>query len=241
MKQRKVGSVMTDDVVRVVRTTPFKDIAALLDEHRISGVPVVDDDEKVIGVISETDLMARQTEQTDPGERRHRFRLTPAAHRTAAKARARTAGELMSSPAVTVRAESSIAEAARILAKYRVERLPVIDEEDRLVGIVTRRDLLQVFLRPDEEIRAEVIDEVLVRTLWLVPQAVKVTVTDGVVTLEGELERSSEVPVAVRMTGQIDGVVSVVDRLTSRYDDSRLRPAEASTAQGTVEDWLRSL
>ncbi|MBQ0983484.1 CBS domain-containing protein [Streptomyces sp. F63] len=241
MKQRKVGSVMTGDVVRVVRSTPFKDVAALLAEHRISGVPVVDDDEKVLGVISETDLMARQAEKTDSGERRHRFRLTPSAHRTAVKARALTAGELMSSPAVTVRAESSIAEAARTLAKFRVERLPVIDEEDRLVGIVTRRDLLQVFLRPDEEIRAEVIDEVLVRTLWLVPQAIKVTVTDGVVTLEGELERSSEVPVAVRMTGQIDGVVSVVDRLTSRYDDSRLRPAEASTAQGTVDDWLRSL
>ncbi|PGH47164.1 CBS domain-containing protein [Streptomyces sp. Ru87] len=238
MKHRKVGSVMTDDVVRATPVTPFKNVAALLAAHRISGLPVVDDDEKVLGVISETDLMARQAEQFGTG---HRLPLTRTARRSAAKVRARTAGELMSTPAVTVRADDSIAQAARTMVKNRVERLPVIDEEDRLVGIVTRRDLLEVFLRPDDDIRAEVADEVLVRILGLPPRAVTVSVTAGVVTLEGKLERSSEVLVAVRTAGQVDGVVAVVNHLTHRLDDTRQRPEDV-TLQGLSGDhWIRGL
>lgn len=242
MKHQKIGNVMTGDVVRVVGTTPFKEVAELLAKHRISGLPVVDDDEKVLGVISETDLMFRQAERSDANGRR-RFRLThltPAARRAAAKARARTAGQLMSTPPVTVRADDSIARAARTMAQRRVERLPVLDEEDRLVGIVTRRDLLQVFLRPDEDIREEVIDEILVRTMWLGRQAIGVTVVDGVVTLDGRMERESEVTITVQMTKQIDGVVAVVDHLTYRFDDSQLRPAEPAM-HGVADDWVRRL
>ncbi|MCX4904033.1 CBS domain-containing protein [Streptomyces sp. NBC_00878] len=240
MKHRKVGTVMTSDVVRVSATPPFKEIAALLAEHRISGLPVVDDDEKVIGVISETDLMLRQAQQAEPGHERLRWRprLTRAARRADTKARARTAGQLMSSPAITVPVDASIAGAARTMAEHRVERLPVLDEEGRLVGIVTRHDLLQVFLRPDEDIRAEIVDEVLVRALWLAPQAIGVTVTEGVVTLDGQLERASEVPIAVSMSGQVDGVVAVVDHLTHRYDDTHQRPDEPAV-HGVGEGWLR--
>ncbi|MDQ1050979.1 CBS domain-containing protein [Streptomyces sp. V4I2] len=240
MKHRKVSTVMTSEVVRVAATTPFKEVAALLAEHRISGLPVVDEDEKVVGVISETDLMLRQAQQEEPGHQRPKWRprLTRAARRTDAKARARTAEQLMSSPAITVRADDSIAGAARTMAGHRVERLPVLDEEDRLAGIVTRRDLLQVFLRPDEDIRAEIVDEVLVRALWLAPQTIGVTVTDGVVTLDGQLERASEVPIVVNMSGQVDGVVAVVDHLTHRYDDTHLRPDEPAV-HGIGESRLR--
>ncbi|WP_127361106.1 CBS domain-containing protein [Actinacidiphila soli] len=238
MKHQKTGNVMTSDVARAVYATPFKEVAALLAQHRISGLPVVDEDEKVIGVISETDLMIRQAEQEYGGMRR--FRLTRSARRAAVKARARTAGQLMSTPPITVRADDSIARAARTMAEHRVERLPVLDEENRLVGIVTRRDLLQIFLRTDEDIRAEVIDEILVRTLWLSPHAIGVSVTDGVVTLDGRLERQSEVTIAAHMTGQINGVVAVVNHLTHRYDDSRLRPAEPAV-HGVADDWLRKL
>ncbi|MET7935597.1 CBS domain-containing protein [Streptomyces sp. NPDC005322] len=192
MKHRKIGNVMTDDVVRVGYGASFEEVSALLERHRINGLPVVDEDDKVVGVITGTDL----------GQA------------------ARTAGQLMSRPAVTVRPQDTIVDAARAMARHRIERLPVIDEEDRLIGIVTRRDLLRVFLRPDDEIRDEVIDEVLVRSLWVMPQTVTVTVTDGVVRLEGELDRHSEIPIAVRMAGQVDGVVAVVDRLTYRIDDS---------------------
>lgn len=241
MKHSKVGSVMTTEVVRATYGTPFKEVARLLGEHRISGLPVVDEDDKVIGVLSETDLMIRQAETPDPYEPKKHFRLTaltPAARRQAAKARARTAGQLMSEPPVTVHADDTIVEAARTMAQHRVERLPVLDEADRLVGIVTRRDLLQVFLRPDPEIRREVIDEVLVRALWLPPHSTEVSVTEGVVTLTGHMERKSEKEIAVAMTGRIDGVVGVVDNVTFRLDDSRVQPDEQAF-HGVADDWLR--
>jgi CBS domain-containing protein len=238
MKHRKVGSVMTMEVVAVAESTPFKEVATLLARHRISGVPVVDDDEKVVGVISETDLMLRQA-QAD-AESPRLLRRLPSVRRRAAKAAALTAGQLMSTPPVTVRADDSIARSARTMAQHRIERLPVLDEEDRLVGIVTRRDLLQVFLRRDDDIREEVVEEILVRTLWLTPQMVEVAVADGVVTLDGELERESEVAIAGHMAAQIDGVVAVVNRLTARYDDSQLRPTSPAV-HGVADKWLHKL
>jgi CBS-domain-containing membrane protein len=243
MKHNKVGSVMTKDVVRAAYGTPFKEVTRLLSEHNISGLPVVDEDEKVIGVISQTDLIARQAATPDPYEPERRFRfagLTRGARRKAAKATARTAGQLMTEPPITVRAEETIVEAARVMARRQVERLPVLDETGRLVGIVTRRDLLQVFLRPDERIRREVIDEVLVRALWLVPSTVEVSVTEGVVRLSGPMERKSETAIAVSMTRQIDGVVAVVDKLSYRLDDSHLRPDEPAL-HGVADDWLRRM
>jgi CBS domain-containing protein len=242
MKHNKVGSVMTTQVVRAGYGTPFKEVARLLAEHRISGLPVTDEDEKVIGVISETDLMARQAEAPDPYGETRRFRLaalTRSARRRASKARARTAGQLMTEPPVTVHADDTIAEAARTMAQHRVERLPVLDEEERLVGIVTRRDLLQVFLRLDAEIRAEVVEEVLVRALWLAPRSIDVSVVEGVVTLAGAMERKSETEIAVSMTRQVDGVVAVVDKLTFRLDDTHLR-ADEQAMHGIADDWLRN-
>ncbi|MHC3469864.1 CBS domain-containing protein [Streptomyces sp. 7R007] len=243
MKHNKVGSVMTTEVVRAEYGTPFKEVARLLGEHRISGLPVVDDDEKVIGVISETDLLIRQADAPDPYEPKKRFRLADLTHEgrvRTAKGRARTAGQLMTEPPVTVHADDTIVEAARTMAGHRVERLPVLDEEQRLVGIVTRRDLLQVFLRPDADIRAEVVDEVLVRALWLSPRSVDVSVVEGVVTLSGHMERKSETEIAVSMTRQIDGVVAVVDKLTYRLDDAHIRPEEPPF-EGVADDWLRKL
>ncbi|RDS66203.1 CBS domain-containing protein [Streptomyces sp. M7] len=238
MKHDKVGSVMTTDVVRAEYGTPFKEVARLLDRHHISGLPVVDDDEMVLGVLSETDLLARHA--AEPGTRK-RFgldRLTRVGRRRAAKAEARTAGQLMTEPPITVHADDTIVEAARTMAQHRVERLPVLDEENRLVGIVTRRDLLQVFLRPDEDIRAEVVDEVLARALWLPPRAVTVTVVEGVVTVAGHLERRSETEIAVSMARQIDGVVAVVNQLSYRLDDAHTRP-EQPALHGFAHDWLR--
>ncbi|MCX4234811.1 CBS domain-containing protein [Streptomyces sp. NPDC020707] len=243
MKHDKIGSVMTTEVVRATYGTPFKEVARRLAEHRISGLPVIDEDEKVIGVISETDLMLRQARTPDPYAPKRRFSLAglrPGVRRQAVKARARTAGQLMTEPPVTAHADDTIVEAARTMARRRVERLPVLDEEDRLVGIVTRRDLLQVFLRPDREIRQEVVDEVLVRSLWLAPTTVDVSVTEGVVTLTGHVERKSESEIAVSMTRQIDGVVAVVDKLTFRLDDARFR-ADENAPHGVADDWLRRM
>lgn len=243
MKHSKIGSVMTSEVVSAGYGTPFKEVARLLAQHRVSGLPVIDADDKVVGVISETDLLVREAAAPDPYRPPRRLRMPRmggAARKERTKAAARTAGQLMSTPPVCVHAANTIAEGARCMARHKVERLPVIDVEDRLVGIVTRRDLLQVFLRPDDQIRREVAEEVLVRTLWLAPQTIKVSVLDGVVTLEGQLERRSEVPIAVHMTREIDGVVAVVDKLTYRLDDSHLQPNDQAL-RGVADDWLRKL
>ncbi|GHE62985.1 hypothetical protein GCM10018785_34940 [Streptomyces longispororuber] len=220
---RTVGEVMTSEVVEARRETSFKDLARLLDRHRISGLPVVDHDDKVVGVVSETDLVRRQAAQ--PGHVRVRRLRTPAPPRSAlhapAAGHAMTAEELMSSPAVTVHPEQRVADAARVMERHRVDRLPVVDEEDRLIGIATRRDLLRVFLRTDDEIRQDVTDDVLARALSLPPGTVTASVRDGVVVLEGPLERRSDIPLAIRLTWRVDGVVGVVNDLTFRVDDTR--------------------
>ncbi|MEV5431713.1 CBS domain-containing protein [Streptomyces sp. NPDC052701] len=243
MRNQKVGSVMTTEVVRAEYGTPFKTVARLLAEHRVSGLPVVDEGEHVIGVVSETDLMLHQAATPlayEPSPRFRLARLTPRARRRTAKERARTAGGLMTAPAVGVHAEDTVVEAARTMVEHRVNRLPVLDEEDRLVGIVTRHDLLQTFLRPDAEIREEVIHEVLERGLWLVSGGIDVTVTKGVVTLRGQMERKSETGIAVAMTRRTDGVVDVVNRLTHRFDDSELQD-DTRVPSGVADDWLRRL
>lgn len=246
MKVTRVGAVMTTDVVTAEYGTPFKEVVRRLGGHRISGLPVIDEDDKVIGVISETDLMLHQARTTEPGSTSGTWtnrlrRLSRRVRREAAKSRARTAGGVMSAPAVTVRADATVTEAARLMIEHGIERLPVVDEEDRLAGIVTRRDLLQVFLRSDEEIKRAVQKEVIGNTLWLVPQTITVTVEDGVVTLTGRLERRSDITIAVNMTGRLDGVVGVVDRLSYRIDDTRLSPADQAALRGIADDWMRRL
>ncbi|MFC4463676.1 CBS domain-containing protein [Streptomyces xiangluensis] len=238
MKTSKVGEVMTSEVIGARQETPFKDVAQLLARHRISGLPVVDADDKVLGVISETDLIRRQAAKAER-DRGGRFRL-PALRRkvriATAKARAMTAGQLMSTPAITVHPEQPVADAARVMERHHIERLPVVDEEDRLIGIATRRDLLRVFLRTDEEIRQEIIDEVLTRAMCLPPHTVIVSVQNGTATLEGRLERRSDIPLVVQLTWRVDGVVGVMNSLTFRIDDTR--PPEKHPSHRIAHHWL---
>ncbi|WP_432072982.1 CBS domain-containing protein [Streptomyces wuyuanensis] len=222
MKHSKVGSVMVGDVVSVVPSTPSQEIAEQLAEHDISGLPVLDEDDRVVGVVSATDLPVRRAGSAGghgPAVRApwNGARAFPGEDRDAL-----TAGRLMSTPAVTVHAEDTIAETARAMLRRGVERMPVVDEEDRLVGIVTRRDLLQVFLRPDPEIRLQVIEEAVVAALGLPPDAIDVHVVDGRVTLEGWLEAAGQIPVLVKLTEQMDGVVSVGEHLAAPSEASRL-------------------
>ncbi|GAA3480699.1 CBS domain-containing protein [Streptomyces yanii] len=195
MKTRTVGEVMTSEVVCASRQTPLDDVVRLLDRNHIRALPVVDHDDKVVGVVSGADL----------------------AHCSGAT----TAGELMTTPAVTVHPEQRVSDAARLMERQNVDRLPVVDEEDRLIGIATRRDLLRVFLRTDEEIRQQVVEEVLVSALGLPIGAVAVSVRDGMVVLEGRLHHRSDVPLAVRSTWRLEGVVGVVSRLGFDIDDCR--------------------
>ncbi|WP_257153955.1 CBS domain-containing protein [Streptomyces lunaelactis] len=156
------------------------------------------------------------------------------------KAHARTASALLTAPAVTVLVDATISEAARIMVEHGVERLPVVDERERLVGLVARRELLQTFLQPDEAIRRAIVKDVIEDSLWLAPQAIDVSVTNGVVTLSGELERRSEKAVALRMTEWVNGVVAVIDELTYTFDDRDV-PTVNPAAAGAGESWTRRL
>lgn len=212
MRRRTVGEVMTRAVVSAYPDAPFKEIARVMIERGITALPVIDEDHYVIGVVSESDLLAREALVSRPKS------LWPGRRRKG-RARARlagdTAGELMTTPPVTVRPEATIVHAARLLDQHRIKRLPVIDAEGRLLGIVSRRDLLHVFTRTDEEIREEILQEVFARLLSTDPAAVSVRVSNGVVTLAGSLPQKNLIPIAVRLTAATEGVASVIDELSS--------------------------
>jgi CBS domain-containing protein len=218
MTRATVHDIMTTDVATVGPGSTFKDIAGLLTERRVSGVPVVAAGGKVIGVISEADLLPKEEFKSVTGdERPHLTRR--AAKQARVRADADTAAELMSSPAVTITAAASVAEAARTLAEHGIKRLPVVDG-DRLVGIVSRADVLKVFLKSDADIGHRVMEEVVKRCLWEDPEYVTVNVQDGIVTLGGRLQLKSLIPIAVRLTAAIDGVVDVIDDLNYERDDT---------------------
>jgi CBS domain-containing protein len=219
MSHRKVRDVMTTDVVTVPSDMRYKDLAALLSRLRVSAVPVLGPDGRVAGVVSEVDLLRKEEYQEDSDAKRApRWRRWT----DRARARGRTAAEVMSSPAITVAPDVSVVAAARLLDRHHVRRLLVAEVGGRLAGIVTPHDLLRVYLRSDEEIRDEIVTDILVHYLATNPALAKVTVTDGVVTLAGELGRKSMIPIAIRMTQAVDGVVDVVGQLRFAVDDTHL-------------------
>jgi CBS domain-containing protein len=212
---RRVRDVMTTSVVTVDRITPYQDVARLMTEHRISGLPVLKMGREVAGVISEADLLAAEDKaarQARMGaESRRRFRVRKPKHTNL------SAGALMTAPAVTISATATIPAAARVMNTHHVRRLPVVDPEGKLIGIVSRRDLLSVFLRPDTEIIADarqIIDEIP----FADPTKIIVLVRHGVVTLTGTAEltlgrHQDLVALAIQMIGDIDGVVDVRNRI----------------------------
>ncbi|MFD8413098.1 HPP family protein [Streptomyces sp. NPDC059650] len=212
MRRITVADLMTDEVVCAAPGTALEHVVTLLGEHDFSGLPVLDDEDRVLGVVSRTDLPGHLPQQPHvPGET-----TGPA-----------TAAEAMSAPAVTVRADEPAAHAARLMARRGVQRLPVVDVEDRLVGILTRRDLLRLFLRPDAEIRGRVVREVLDEALGLPSAAVDVHVVHGVVALEGRVERQSQLRLLRGLVERLDGVVAVVSHVTAHHDDTAGRHAPA--------------
>jgi CBS domain-containing protein len=216
----RMSDVMTTSVVTVDRITPYKEIAALLAKHRISGVPVLSMGRKVTGIVSEADLLAagagritatgRRVLPWPSGRKRHQ---------------GLTAAQLMTSPVITIYPDASVAAAARLMNAHRIRRLPVVDPQGRLLGIVSRRDLLTVFLRPDEQIAREVRD-IFAELLPDEPGSIEVTVHNGLVTLTGHPTSAGErdlLPIAVRLAWDVEGVVDVIDRV---------REEQAGTAHG---------
>lgn len=209
----RVEDVMTRDVVTVSPETSLRDVAALLSGRGISGAPVVDADGMLLGVVSEGDILVREQ-----GTRERRggllgWLLEPDDGWQQPKLAARTAGEAMSSPVVSVSPRVPVSRAAQIMVDENVNRLPVVDD-GKLVGIVSRADLVRSFVRSDADIERDVRDDVLRRQLWTSPDAVSVTVQDGDVTIEGEVENKVLAEVVPTLVQRIPGVLSVDAKLT---------------------------
>jgi CBS domain-containing protein len=214
----RVQDVMTREVATARPETSLKDVARELVARGISGMPVVDDDGTVLGVISEADViakergephedgaMARLLHRVDPGER--------------AKHDARVAGEAMTSPAITIESYWTIPGAAQLMLEHAVNRLPVV-QRGRLVGIVTRADLVRAFARSDEEIAVDIRDHVaLQEAMWHDAGAVAVEVAAGETTLTGNLRRRCDAELLPKLVAKVPGVVSVRSELTWSEDD----------------------
>lgn len=212
----KVKDVMTTRVVAVRENATFKDIATMLTEYRVSAFPVLDDEGKVIGVVSEADLLSKEALVAAMGVQAVRLGRTAGSpyHDEFAKAAAVTAADLATKPPVVVTPDEPVSSAARLMYHGRVKRLPVVGEKGQLVGIVSRADVLSVYGRPDAEIRQEIMENVILNEFFADPEHFAVTVSSGIVTLEGYPETTARGHDIVAETWHVEGVVSVRDRLT---------------------------
>ena len=198
-RHRTVADVMTARVHVATPLTPFKMLVRLIEENRISALPVVDQEGVPVGVVSEADLL---------------FKGAQPQHGV-------TAAGLMTSPVITVRVDSTIADAARLMRRRNVRRLVVVDGRGHIAGIVSRSDLLQVFLRTDEDIREELVGKIIPAIVPSDVDTIEVAVQSSVITLTGQVDRRSDVDILGRLAREMDGVVDVVNRLRFRWDDLR--------------------
>ncbi len=205
--QRTVQDIMSRDVVVAHTTTPYKDLVRLLAEHRIAALPIVDDNRHPVGIVSETDLTAQQAAA-----------LRPDAHIMAV--------HVMTTPAVTTHPETSVNEAARLMWNRKIKRLPVVDHTGVLMGLVARADLLKVFLRPDEQIRLEIVDQISADLPELRADGLQVEVHDGEVTVRGRVERREQATRLRELARGVEGVVAVHDRLIVELDEPSDRMAQ---------------
>jgi CBS domain-containing protein len=215
-----VKELMTEKVIAVGPEAPLKDVAAILIEHRISGLPVISEQNKVLGVVSEADIVVKER---GPKPRHGGLFgwLLEGGLPNEEKLSARTAGEAMTSPAITIGEQSHVSRAARLLSEEGIKRLPVVSLNGRLVGIITRADLVRAFARSDAEIAREIREDVIRRTLWIGETEVEVGVEQGEVTLSGEVERRTDADLLPSFVARVPGVISVSSAVTWRWDDRK--------------------
>lgn len=215
----KVDQLMQKDVVTVAPDASLKDVAAALMEHRISGMPVCDEEGRVLGVISEGDILYKERGRIARPGGPLAWLVDGTPYADVTKSWAQTAREAMTAPAITIAPGSAAAEAARLMIEKCVNRLVVVDRDGQLVGILSRADLVRAFTRSDAEIAEEIRDDVLERVLWVEPKTITIAVRNGEVELAGELETSTDAAVLVNLVERIPGVVAVRSNVTHRVDD----------------------
>jgi CBS domain-containing protein len=208
----KIKDVMTKSVITVAPRTSLKDVARLMVARRVSGMPVVDDDGSVLGVVSEGDILVK--ERGRPGNGSLLDQLLEVNGRETVKHDARDAADAMTSPPVTIRPERPVAEGASLMLDRCVNRLPVVDHHGKLVGIVTRADLVRAFVREDEAIEREIREDVILRTLWNTPERFRIDVDGGEVTIEGEVSDAESAEMLARFVERVPGVMGIRSRVT---------------------------
>jgi CBS-domain-containing membrane protein len=204
-----VADVMTKEVVAVGPQTQFKDCIDLIRIHEVSALPVVSEEGIVLGIVSEADLLVKEEGRDGKAAPARKGRATAAA---------RTAADVMTSPAITIGPTASVPEAARLMHRAHIKRLPVVDAAGKLIGIASRFDLLKTFMRSDESIRRDVAVDVLEKALFIDPKTVDISVTQGLVRLAGQLETKSLANLVVCMVERVEGTVAVESKLTYRFD-----------------------
>jgi CBS domain-containing protein len=210
----RVEDVMTREVETVEPGTPIKDVARLLVQRRVSGVPVVDADGSVVGIVSEGDILVKERDRAGSASLlAHFLDLEPPER---GKHDARDAADAMTAPPVTIRGARPVHEAAALMLDRAVNRLPVVDAHGRLVGIVTRADLVRAFARSDEDIERDIREDVLGRTTWASPERFAVEVDGGEVTIEGRVADQQSADVLTRLLERVPGVVQVRSDLSWR-------------------------
>jgi CBS domain-containing protein len=217
MWEPTVESMMTKDVVTAHESTGFKELVALMTEHRISGLPVVDGAGRPVGVVSESDTLAKQ--EYDGGNARMPL-LSKERRAHWHKAAGLRATELMTAPAITVSEKSSVTAAARLLAEKKVRRLCVVDDGGVLTGVVSRRDIIGMYLRDDAQILADIQEHVFRHGSWLFPGTLGAEVDDGVATLEGSVKNRTTAQVAAQLAQKVPGVVGVHNKIRYEVDDT---------------------
>jgi CBS domain-containing protein len=221
-----VKDVMTTRVVAVKRNADFKQIVSVLRRFRVSACPVINDAGHVVGVVSEADLLYKEANgRTPTGLIRLRWRLGEES-----KVNAVTAGRLMTSPAVTIHPDASVSVAARMMQDRWIKRLPVVGDDGLLVGIVTRSDVLSVYERPDEDIMAEILTDVIVGEFGLDASAFDVTVASGIVAICGLVEQPGTRQQLVARLRRVEGVVSVHDRISIGRQPGAVNNCETDVA-----------
>ena len=217
-RHRRIADVMSKRVHVASPMTPFKLLVRLIEENRISAVPIVDQSGVPVGLVSEGDLLFKERMEeletsTDLLHLRRR-------QRARAKAEGLTAADVMTSPAIAVRTDGRLADAARLMHERNVRQLVVVDNRGKIAGIVSRSDVLQVFLRTDEDLREEIVEGIIPALMFTSDDPIGVQVTYSVVTLEGNVDRKSDAEIVGRMARAVDGVVGVINGLTYRWDDT---------------------
>jgi CBS domain-containing protein len=226
----KVQDIMTREVVTIGPEADLRDVAKILVENGISGLPVCGVQRELLGIVSEGDILVKEGGPRDASGFLHRFRGTDEA---AQKARALKVADAMTAPVVTISPYASIAEAARSMSDLGIKRLPVV-KNGELVGIVSRTDLVRAFVRSDDEIAREIKDDLLRRTLWLeVPEAVQIHVERGVVRLSGQVETAADAALLRKLVALVPGVVSVQAELGWKFDDDERAQRELERLQLT--------